>query len=131
MSTLLALGDYRFSINTAAHQSLRRQSSYRWQSAQRLDKRPALQFTGHGDETIILEGVIYPYFNGGLGQVKAMRAEAGQGQPLQMIDGEGHLLGLWCITEISQTNEELNAAGRARKITFSLNLKRYGDDLSN
>jgi phage tail protein len=58
--TMMALGSFRFSIETATYQELKRGQSYRWQSQVRLLRRPALQFVGAGSEMIELTGVIYP-----------------------------------------------------------------------
>jgi phage protein U len=75
--TLLALGTYRFSIDTAAYQTLKRRQSYRWQSQERLLRSPAQQFVGLGDDTITLAGVIYPHYRGGLGQLNDLPATRG------------------------------------------------------
>jgi len=39
--TMMALGDYRFSVDTAAYQELKRSQAYRWQPQERLLRRPA------------------------------------------------------------------------------------------
>ena len=41
---MMALGDFRFAINTAAYNSLRRTHEYRWQAQNRLQQRPSQQF---------------------------------------------------------------------------------------
>ena len=37
---MLALGAYRFSVDTAAYQELRRTAEYRWRAQERLGKPP-------------------------------------------------------------------------------------------
>ena len=57
-----------------------------------------------------------------------MRAEAGLGIPLMLISGNGMAFGRWCITGISETQTVFLKDGTARKITFTLTLKKYGEE---
>ncbi len=128
INMMMILGVYRFAINNAAYQTLKRQSEYRWQEINRMGANPALQFTGFGVETIDLEGVIYPHFKGGLRQVTLMRSEAGVGKPLMLISGNGNAFGRWCIVKISENQSVFMKDGAPLKIEFSISLKRYGED---
>lgn len=128
INMMMILGVYRFAISSAAFQTLKRQSEYRWQEINRMGTNPALQFIGFGTETIDLEGVIYPHFKGGLRQVTLMRAEAGIGKPLMLISGNGNAFGRWCIVKISENQSSFMKDGAPLKIEFSINLKRYGED---
>ncbi len=128
INMMMILGVYRFAISSAAYQTLKRQSEYRWQEVNRLNANPALQFTGFGTETIELEGTIYPHFKGGLRQVTLMRAEAGVGKPLMLISGNGYAFGRWCIVKISENQSMFMKDGAPLKIEFSVSLKRYGED---
>lgn len=125
---MLALGEYRFSVDTAAYKELIRASDYRWQAQERLGKRPAQQYLGPGEESIELPGVIYPAYKGGLGQLDAMRAEAGKGQPLMLTSGNGEVLGKWCITRVEETRSLFHADGVPRKKQFRVQIVRYGED---
>jgi phage protein U len=126
--TLLALGDYRFSIDTAAYQTLKRHQSYRWQSQERLLRSPAQQFVGIGEDTITLSGVIYPHYRGGLGQLNDLRQQAATGEPLLLVDGLGFVWGQWVIVSIEETQSHLQSYGMPLKQAFQLQLKHYGDD---
>ena len=77
--TMMALGVYRFSLTSAAYQELRRSNAYRWQAQERLQRLPAQQFVGPGNETLDLKGTIYPHYQGGMKQLDLMRAQAGRG----------------------------------------------------
>jgi phage protein U len=57
-----------------------------------------------------------------------MRAQAGLGIPLMLISGNGTAFGRWCITSITETESVFMSDGSPRKITFSLSLKRYGEE---
>ena len=124
--TMIALGGYRFSVNTAAHQTIAKKYAYRWASQARLEKTPAKQFTGLGDETIELSGTIYPNYLGGLDQIENMKKEAGKGKPLLLTDGLGNVWGQFVVTEISESNSLFFANGIPQKIDFRINLLKYG-----
>ena len=125
------LGDYMFSLDTAAFQRLERNTRYRWAMMQRIGREPAHQFTGAGEDTIELSGVIYPHFRGGLGQLAMMRAAAGRGEPMPLVygfDRVGQYCGRWCIVGIKDGRSEFRRDGTAKKIEFSLSLSYYGED---
>jgi phage protein U len=125
---MMALGGYRFALSTAAYQRLRRTTPYSWAEQPRFGREPGLQFTGKGRETVELEGVILPTFQGGLGQLDAMRAEAGRGKPLILTDGRGVAWGKYVIEEISETQTVFLPGGVPKKVEFSLRMSRYGED---
>ena len=126
---MMALGTYRFSIDTAAYDTFKRSQTYRWQSQARVLRRPAQQFLGVGDETIELQGVIYPHLRGGLAQLDGMRAEAAKGEPLLLVDGLGFVWGQWVMTTLEEGQSYLLANGQPLKQTFQLQIMRYGEDL--
>ena len=117
MSTMMGLGNYRFSLNTSAYQQFRRSIEYRWQGQERLQNNPAMQYLGHGMEQIDLEGTIYPEFRGGLDQV----------EPLLLIDGMGGIWGRWVITRLEENREVFLKGGIPRKISFRMSISKYGD----
>ena len=127
-TNMLALGPYRFSIDTAAYQELARATAYRWASQPRLGRRPARQFVGVGEDTISLDGAIYPHYRGGLGQIDALRAEAAKGEALQLVTGRGDVLGLWVVERVEETQRLFLSDGRPRQVTFRIELAHYGED---
>jgi len=126
--TMMALGEFRFGIETAAYQTLQRSVEYRWASQPRVGRRPARQFTGIGDESISLDGVIYPHFKGGLGQLDALRELAGKGRPLVLTSGTGEIWGKFCIERVQETGTLFFADGTARRQEFRLQLAHHGED---
>lgn len=126
--TMMSLGEFRFALETAAYERLALSQSWRWPEQQRLGRDPALQFVGADAAEIELEGVIYPQFRGGLGQIEQLREVADQGKPLMLTDGIGRVWGKWVITKISDTRTVLADDGQPRKIEFRASLKAYGDD---
>lgn len=124
---MLALGDFRFSINTAAYQELTRSQSWRWPTVDRIGARPASQFVGPGEDSVNLSGKIYPHFKGGLGQIVAMRAQADRGVPLMLVDGRGLVWGKFVITELRETQGTFFSNGAPRCQDFDLTLQAYGE----
>ncbi len=125
---MMILGAYRFCISNAAYQSLMRTTEYKWEELSRLNSESALQYAGKSSEVINLDGEIYPHFKGGLQQITLMRAEASLGLPLFLISGNGFAFGRWCITSITENQTYFLKDGTPRKITFSLSLKKYGEE---
>jgi phage protein U len=125
---MMALGAFRFGMQNDAYQKLSRSAPFRWEKVMRQGRAPALQFAGPDAESITLEGIIYPHFKGGLKQVDLMRAQAGLGVPLMMVDGLGWVWKRWAITEVRDTRSYFMADGAPRKIEFSMTLQSYGRD---
>lgn len=122
---MMQLGAFQFGINTAAYQGLSRSDEWRWPDQERVGQAPALQYTGPGATTITLDGILYPEWRGGLGQLDAMRAEAGKGKPLVLVDGRGQALGMWVIERVDESQSIFAAGGVARRVEFTLQLKRF------
>ncbi|MGR3199467.1 MAG: phage tail protein [Paracoccus sp. (in: a-proteobacteria)] len=125
---MMALGAFRFGVNRASYQIFTRKAGWRWEQIDRAGRAPALQYLGPDADEITLEGVIYPHFRGGLRQVELMRAVAGTGQPMILVDGLGWVWERWAITGIEETRSVFMADGAPRKIEFSIDLRAYGRD---
>lgn len=123
-TVMMMLGSYQFSLNTAAYQELRRRTEYSWPSQDRFGKTPTRQFTGPGNDSITLTGVIFTEFRGGTSQIERMRSQAGRGEPLMLIDGYGRIMGRWVVESIEEGQSVFAAFGRARKQEFTLQLSR-------
>jgi phage protein U len=125
------LGDFMFSLDTAAFQDLQRVSEYKWQALERIGRKPAQQFIGIGADTITLSGVIHPHYRGGIGQIGKMRAMAGNGKSLPLVyafESVGQFCGQWCIMSITEGRKVFFSDGRPRHIEFSITLSEYGPD---
>lgn len=129
IDVMMMLGlEYQFSVDAAAFQTLSRSAEYRWPAQDRIGRPPARQFTGPGAESITLSGTVYPHYKGGLGQMDRLRAVAGKGEPLRLVDGTGADRGLWCVEKVDETRTAFTRRGAARRIDFSLTLARYGEE---
>jgi phage protein U len=125
---MMQLGNFQFSINTAAYQELRRNVEYRWAELGRIAHRPSLQFVGVGRDEIDLRGVILPTFRGGIHQVDILRSYAQKGEPQTLTTGRGENWGPWCVLAIGDEQQTLTFKGTPLKIEFGLRLSYYGPD---
>ena len=125
---MLALGMFVFSLSTAAYQELQRQTDWRHASNNRIGAAPARQFVGRGDDTITLPGLIFPELAGSALSLDALRLMANTGKAWPMVEGSGRIYGLWVIESLSETKTLFFRDGTARRIEFTLSLKRTDDD---
>lgn len=125
---MLALGMFVFSLSTLAYQELQRQTEWRHPSSSRVGAAPARQFIGRGDDSITLPGIIFPELAGTTLSLDAVRLMANTGKAWPMIEGTGRIYGLWVIESLSETKTVFFRDGTARRIEFTLSLKRIDDD---
>jgi phage protein U len=121
---------FYFGLNTAAFDSLRRQSNYNIATQERLGRPEALQAVNQGGESLTLSGVVFAQM-AGMSQLNTLRRIGFQMKPVQLIAGHGETLGRWYLTSISEDQSDLMADGAPRKQTFTVEFKRYGDDYQN
>lgn len=122
---------YHFGLSAAAFNSLRRQTSFNIFSSPRLQRSDALQAVGRGGETLSLAGVVYAALKQGGRELEKLRAIGYKMAPLLLTTGYGDVLGRWYMVSLSEDQDGLLADGAARKQTFTLEFKRYGDDYQN
>lgn len=119
---MMALGNYRFGVETAPYEQIRRTWAWRWAQQDVLGARPFQQYVGPGHTELAVNGYVTPHFKGGLGQVDAMRAEADRGEPLPVEDSLGNVWGDFVIVEIVETRRDIGPAGLPLRIEFRLTL---------
>lgn len=130
-NVMLALGDYRFSVDTAAYQSLQQSQTWGWVEQARVGSQPLLQLTGKSLRSITMTGTIFPEYKGGFNQVSLMRKEADKGTPLTLlsmsetVDSSGLIVGDFVIVSVSETHRAFRKDGSPRAIEFSIELKQY------
>jgi len=125
---MMALGPFRFGIDSMAYGELVRSRGWVWAEQEVVGKAPVLQFTGEKAETIELKGTIYSSISVlGKPQLEAMAQLAGRGKPMLMVSGPGLVFGFYVIEHISQNEFHFTSLGSARKVEFHVSLKRYTD----
>ncbi len=130
-SVLMILGNFVFSVQGTAYDTLQRSSAWRWAKMPRVGRLPGRQSLGPDDDTIELGGTIITE-RSGYGNLTNLRSLMATGEPQILCDSMGNIHGKWCIESVQETQGALHLDGLPRKQTFSLKLSVYGeDDLRN
>lgn len=124
---MMVLGMFVFSLPTLVYQELQRQTEWRHPSTSRIGARPARQYLGPGEDSITLPGVLLPELAGELLSLDALRLMADTGKAWPLIEGSGRIYGLWVIESLQETKTLFFRDGAARRIEFSLALKRVDE----
>lgn len=129
-------------VETPGYETLQRDSSFTWVPQGRFNAPLAMQYTGQGQDLIIIEGRLFPKFFGGARTLDALRYAGSQGKPLPLIryhpayDDNGNLvqgmqadvLGDFVIMRVRISEKNIASDGGANHIEFQLELMAYGND---
>lgn len=96
-----------------------------------VNRRPSTQFLGPDNDPLTLSGVLLPEITGGRLSLLALEQMAELGKSWPLIEGSGTIYGMFVIESLSQTKTEFFDGGEARRIEFSLTLKRADESLSD
>lgn len=124
---MMALGMFVFGMHTLAYQEFQRQTEWRHSSTNRVGTNPARQYLGRGDDTITLPGVLVSGLTGTQVSLDVLRQMADTGKAWTLIEGTGRIYGLWVIESMQETRTYFFKDGAARRIEFTLTLKRIDD----
>lgn len=124
---LATLGYFVFELKTAPFATVNRQTDHRWRMQDRAGAAPAAQYLGPGEDTLTIDGTLYPELTGGPVHLDRLRTMASSGKAWILLDGQGRNQGQWFIMSVNETRSYLLGNGLARKIDFSLSLSRYWD----
>lgn len=125
---LLSLGDFRFSVDTAAYDGMDVDAEYPWARADRLGESPQMQAMGKEHRKMTLKGLIITTYRGGVGQPEALRQMAARMEPLDLVTGDGRAWGKWCIMRVGESDSNFFIDGVPRMQSFTLELERYGNE---
>ncbi|WP_049604582.1 phage tail protein [Yersinia aldovae] len=126
---MMALGMFVFMLQTVPYQDFQHQMAWRHPSNPRIGLRPVSQFLGPDEESITLSGVLYPELTGGKFSLMALQLMADTGKAWSLIEGNGAIHGMFVIESLSRTKSLFFSDGSARKIEFTLTLKRTDESL--
>lgn len=124
---MMALGMFVFGMHTLAYQEFQRQTDWRHGSTSRIGTNPARQYLGRGDDTITLPGVLVSGLTGTQVSLDVLRQMADTGKAWTLIEGTGRIYGIWVIESMQETRTYFFKDGAARRIEFTLTLKRIDD----
>ncbi|WGL97198.1 phage tail protein [Arsenophonus sp. aPb] len=127
---LAALGLFVFQLKTTPYQNMQINKRWRYGVNSRIGTRPTCQFIGPDNDDITLSGSLYPELTGGKVSLVVLEMMAESGKAWSFLDGDGNIYGMFVIEEISQNKSYFFANGAARKIDFTLKLKRADSSLS-
>lgn len=123
---LMTLGLFLFGMDSAAYSEFSRRTAWRHEANDRFMARAAFQFTGPGEETVTIAGLIVPEVAGSYGAIDTLKEMADAGASYALMDGTGRVLGLYVIEGIEEVFGTIMAGGIPRSIGFTLALKRTG-----
>lgn len=123
---LMRLGEFGFGIDTASYNKITTNTRATIATVNRININPARQFVGW-DQTKTIQGVVYPFWRGGLAQIPRMREMVKSGQPLLLVDGRGSVHGYWFLEGLGDGEERFGPDGVAMKWDFTLDLSYYGE----
>ncbi|ETS31801.1 phage tail protein [Photorhabdus temperata] len=126
---MAALGLFVFMLKTTPYQNLQHQQSWRHAFNSRIGMRPAWQFLGPDNDTMTLSGTLHPEITGGRLSLMVLQVMADSGKAWSFLDGNGTIYGMFVIESIDQTKTEFMSNGAARKIDFTLTLRRVDSSL--
>jgi phage protein U len=126
---MMSLDQFVFSLKTAPFKELQRQRNWKHRTSSRVGSRDASQFTGAGDDTITLNGLVAPETIGSVASIKELATMGDTGDAYVLVDGIGNVYGAFIIDGLNETQTYHTAEGIPRRIEFSLTLKRVDDDM--
>ncbi|WP_195848366.1 phage tail protein [Providencia sp. wls1921] len=127
---MAALGLFVFELRTTPFQAMQREHQFRFGYHNRIGKRPSYQFLGPSNDPITLSGTLYPELTGGKFSLLALQAMAETGKAWSFIGGDGTIYGMYVIESLSENKSDFFEDSAARKIEFTLTIKRVDESLS-
>lgn len=126
-SIMMALGPFRFSIDTQILTRIDRRFPFRHADQDLVGRAPGSQFLGPGLERIQLPSLIYPVFlpGSGMSQIEAMRQTASTGAALMLAAGTGRVLGRYTIRNVDDTRDHFIVNGIAQKIDAMIEIAAF------
>lgn len=131
---MMKLGDATFGMDGPAYDEFTQKIPITWAAQGRISRRDALQFVGFGTETVDLTGTIHTLFAPGgtpigINTIRVFERMALDPQPYMMVDGTGRRYGYFAVASVTDVRTDMVTNGAPQKQKFTLNLKRYGEDV--
>ncbi|MEN3238551.1 phage tail protein [Methylobacterium ajmalii] len=142
-TALMSLGTNKFYVplpdyDTPGFETLMRDTTYTWVPQGRLNKPLAMQYTGPGDDVVVLSGRLFPHQFGGISTIANLRNAGKAGKPLLLLryyelstpsGMAGDVLGNYVIRRVRTLENKIGTSGMAHKIEFELELSAYSPDV--
>ncbi|MGM0936256.1 MAG: phage tail protein [Pseudomonadota bacterium] len=127
---MAALGLFVFELRTTPFQGMQREHQFRFGYNNRIGKRPSFQFMGASNDGLTLSGTLYPELTGGKYSLLMLQAMAETGKAWSFIGGDGTIYGMYVIENLNENKSDFFHDSAARKIEFTLTLKRVDESLA-
>lgn len=121
---MMCYGFFVFSLKNLPYQTMKINKSWNYVANERVNRRPALQYTGPNNDTVTLSGSIYTEITNGRLSLELLERMAYLKTPLPLIEGTGVPLGFFVLVSVERTHSELNRNGSPLKIDFTMVLKK-------
>ena len=125
---MMVFGMFVFTLRTVPYQQLRHSQEWRHVKNDRVNQSAAWQYIGPGDDTITLDGVLYPEITGGRWSLSALETIGFAGRPWPLIEGDGQIYGMYVMTRLERGKTEFDRYGNPKKIEFTISLSRADAD---
>ena len=126
---MMILGMFPFALQTTPYQTSNQSNTWRHVKNDRVGKSPRYQYIGPDEEPITLSGTLYPEISGGDVSLTTLETMAYTGRAWPLIEGPGKIYGMYVIDGLTQNRTEFFQDGKARKIDFTLSLKKVSEDI--
>lgn len=121
---MMCYGFFVFSLKNLPYQTMKINKSWSYVANERVNRRPALQYTGPNNDTVTLSGSTYTEITNGRLSLELLERMAYLKTPLPLIEGTGVPLGFFVLVSVERTHSELNRNGSPLKIDFTMVLKK-------
>jgi len=121
---LMALGPITFEIAPLNPQSTDRTTQASWVEKSVVGRRPPLEFTGDGPETIRIDAKLFPEKFGGLSSLATLDTMRASGVPHVLMRGDGVPRGWFVVEQVAEKSTYLDAHGVGRVIEVEISCKR-------
>lgn len=125
---MMVFGMFVFMLRTTPYQQLRHSQEWRHVKNERVNQSASWQYIGAGDDTVTLEGVLYPEITGGNLSLSALETIGFAGRPWPLIEGDGRIYGMYVLARLERGKSEFDQYGNPKKIEFTLSLSRVDTD---
>lgn len=128
---MLHLGEFSFSVDTLAYQSISQEGTWNWVEQARTGKTDLLQYAGMKAPTKTFEGQAHALMGSSLKSLGDIYQQGLDARPLLMVSGTGQVMGYWVIKSVSDTASSFLPGGMTRQKSFNMTIQFYGFDLSD
>lgn len=124
---LLTLDQFVFGMDSLPFRELQRQTQYKHRGSSRVGARDASQYLGPGEDLVTITGVLVPEITGRADSLRQLRDMAEAGDAYVLVDATGLVHGAYVIEAVNDSQDGYTRDGQARRIDFTIGLKRVDD----